>query len=148
MHDRLLAGTVLAGTVFAGTVLAAVCLFAACRSAGPHPSEPGGSFENTIRWSTASEVDNFGFDVYRAESEEGAFVRINPEIIEGAGTTDEPRYYEFVDSSIDPYTAYYYFVESISMSGAREKFTPVAAVPPKAHGAAKDPGSAVPRKKN
>lgn len=88
-------------------------------------------FKNTIRWVTASEVDSFGFDVYRGESETGPFVRLNAEIIEGAGTTDEPRRYEFVDSTIDPYKTYYYYVESIAMSGEREHFTPIAKVAPK-----------------
>ena len=130
------------------TALAPLVL-GACRSAGPAGSAdsarasgpkteegaPGGErLENTIRWATASEVDNFGFDVYRSESEEGPFVRLNEEIIEGAGTADEPQHYEFVDASIEPHKTYYYYVESISMSGDRERFTPVGEAPPKVHG--------------
>lgn len=86
---------------------------------------------NRIRWTTASEVDNFGFDVYRAESEAGPFVRITPQPIAGGGTSDTPRSYEFVDSTIDPTKAYWYYVESISMGGERERFTPVQRVAPK-----------------
>jgi hypothetical protein len=93
--------------------------------------EEAEDFKNTIKWSTASEVDNFGYDVYRSESEDGPFERINSEVIEGAGTTDEVSRYEFIDRSIDPRTTYYYYVESISMSGERERFTPIAKVPPK-----------------
>ena len=88
-------------------------------------------YKNTIRWKTASELDNFGFDVYRAESEDGPFERLNPEPIEGAGTTDEPRSYAYVDDTIDPRKTYYYYVESISMAGVREKFTPVGKAAPK-----------------
>ncbi len=83
------------------------------------------SYNNTIRWATASEVDNFGFDVFRSENEEGPFDRLNSEVIEGAGTTDEPQRYQWVDDTIDPRKIYYYYVESISMSGVREQFTPV-----------------------
>ena len=86
------------------------------------------NLHNTIKWATASEVDNFGYNVYRGESEEGPFERVNEEIIAGAGTTDETTYYEFVDTSNDPTRAYYYYVESISMSGVRERFTPIAKV--------------------
>jgi len=82
-------------------------------------------FTNTIRWTTASEVDNFGFDVYRSESEEGPFEVLTEQPLEGGGTVDEPRDYVFVDDTIDPTKAYYYYVESIAMSGARERFTPV-----------------------
>lgn len=87
------------------------------------PESPG-ALRNIIRWSTASEVDNFGFDVYRAEHEEGPFTRITQQPVPGAGTSDEPARYEYADISITSGTQYYYYVESISMSGVREKFTP------------------------
>ena len=102
--------------------------------APPAPPAPAAVYSNTIRWSTASEVDNFGFDVYRGESEDGPFIRLNPVPIEGGGTTDEPRSYSFVDDTIDPHRTYYYYVESISMSGERERFTPIGKAAPKLPG--------------
>lgn len=93
-------------------------------------SEPK-TYKNTIKWATASEVDNFGFDVFRGENEEQPFEKINPEVIEGGGTVDEPRRYQFVDNTIDPHKIYYYYVESISMAGVREQFTPIGKVGPK-----------------
>ena len=92
--------------------------------------EPSG-ISNTLRWRTASEVDNFGFDVYRGDDEEGPFDRLTAEPIPGAGTTDEPQTYSFDDPTIAPGTVYWYYVESISMSGVREQFTPVFASKPK-----------------
>jgi len=89
------------------------------------------TYDNTIKWSTASEVDNFGFDVFRGDSADGPFERINAETIEGGGTVDEPQSYRFVDDTIDPYRTYYYYVESISMGGVRERFTPVGNAGPK-----------------
>ncbi len=89
------------------------------------PASPASDpLQNVIRWSTASEVDNFGFDVYRAEREEGPFTRITQQPVPGAGTSDEPARYEYTDTTIKPGIQYYYYVESISMSGVREKFTP------------------------
>jgi hypothetical protein len=88
-------------------------------------------YENTVRWSTASEVDNFGYDVYRATSADGPFERLTRDPVSGAGTTDLPQRYSFVDDSIDPHQAYYYYVESISLSGERERFTPVIRAKPK-----------------
>lgn len=79
---------------------------------------------NTVRWSTASEQDNFGYDVYRGDAEEGPFTKLNPEPIAGAGTTDTSHSYEFRDDTIDPCSSYWYYVESISTSGQHEKFTP------------------------
>ena len=102
---------------------------------GPQAPEPAGEekppYESKVRWKTASEVDNFGFDVYRAESEEGPFERVTERPIQGAGTSDVPQQYEWVDTRIDPRRAYYYYVESISMSGVRERFTPVIRAKPK-----------------
>ncbi len=88
-------------------------------------------YKNTLKWSTASEVDNFGFDVYRAASEDGPFVRLNASPVPGAGTSDLPAYYEYVDDTIDPGSEYFYYVESISLGGGREKFTPTFHAAPK-----------------
>ncbi len=119
---------------------------AACQSAAPTEPEappaeaPSGKavaeegaedFNNTIKWSTASELDNFGYDIYRSESDDGPFERINAEVVEGAGSTDEVTRYRYVDDTIDPRRTYYYYIESISMAGARERFTPIAKSPPK-----------------
>ncbi len=80
---------------------------------------------NTLRWSTASEQQNFAYDVYRGEEEEGPFARITSKPIPGAGTTDDTSRYKYTDDTVVPGTQYYYYVESISMSGVRERFTPV-----------------------
>jgi pyruvate/2-oxoglutarate dehydrogenase complex dihydrolipoamide acyltransferase (E2) component len=87
---------------------------------------------NTPKWSTASEQDVFGFDVYRGESEDGPFERVTKESIQGAGTSDEPHSYSFRDDSIDPCKDYWYYVEVSYTSGEpREKFTPIFRAPAK-----------------
>lgn len=98
----------------------------AAPAASPNP------LNNTIKWSTASEVENFGYDVFRGDKEEGPFTKLNSRIIAGAGTVDEPRYYQYVDETIEPGKEYWYYVESVSMAGVREKFTPVFKSKPKA----------------
>ncbi len=97
-------------------------------AAAPAPDEPP---FNRLKWSTASEVDNFGFDIYRSTSEEGPFERLTSQPIPGAGTVDEPRYYEYRDTAIDPGVEYFYYVESISVDGIREKFSPIIRAPAK-----------------
>jgi hypothetical protein len=129
---------------FARRLLPILLLAVACRSTAPVPVPPLAAplveeppLSNTLRWSTASEVDNFGFDVYRGPSEEGPFERLTADPIPGAGTTDTPSQYSYVDSGIEPDTTYYYYVESISLQGVREQFTPII------QAAAKRPESAV-----
>ena len=93
---------------------------------------------NTLKWTTASEVDNFGFDIYRSLDEDGPFEKITEQPLPGAGTTDEPQQYVFVDEDIDPGTDYYYYIESISLGGVREKFSPTIKAPAKRPEAGKD----------
>ena len=130
-----------------------VCLLAAPLAArateAADSQAEGGSEEasppgNRLRWSTASEVDNFGCHIYRSLSEDGPFERITAEPIPGQGTTDEPSFYEYVDEAIDLRRDYFYYVESVSMSGQRERFTPVikakAKQPPEDPAAGEDGG--------
>ena len=101
------------------------------KAESPAEPEPVEDYSNTLRWTTASEVNNFGFDVYRSTSEDGPFERITVDLIAGAGTIDEPQSYVYVDTTIDPAKGYFYYVESISLSSVRERFSPVIAIGPK-----------------
>lgn len=94
---------------------------------------------NTARWTTASEQNSFGFDVYRGDSEKGEFAKLTKEPILGAGTSDETHKYEYRDDTIDPCRDYWYYVEAVSTSGSREKFTPVFHAPPKRRAAGSAP---------
>jgi hypothetical protein len=132
------------------TTIAVAVLCAACattgKDAGDIPTDPQGPspetlpatapeseepLENTLRWTTASEVDNFGFDIYRSTSEDGPFERMTAEPLPGAGTVDEPQEYVWVDSDIDPERDYWYYIESISIDNVRERFSPIIRAPAK-----------------
>lgn len=97
-------------------------------SATDHGDSEDATYDKTLRWATASEIDNFGYDIYRGNSADGPFERITEEPIAGAGTTDEPSRYVYVDKDLDTTRDYYYYIESISMHGVREVFTPVQKV--------------------
>ena len=99
---------------------------------------PDQRIANTARWTTASEQNNFGFEVFRSDSEKGEFAKLTKEPILGAGTSDETHKYEYRDYTIDPCREYWYYVEGITTSGAHEKFTPTFRAPPKRRA----PGSA------
>jgi hypothetical protein len=99
---------------------------------------------NTARWTTASEQDNFGFDVYRGDTEKGDFKKLTAQPILGAGTSDETHKYEYRDDAIDPCREYWYYVEGITTSGTREKFTPTFRAPPKLRAVGSAPPAAAP----
>ncbi len=78
-----------------------------------------------LRWSTATEFERHGYHVFRGADPDGPFERLTDESIPGAGTTDLPQHYRFEDRTARPGSVYFYFVESVSTSGERERFTPV-----------------------
>lgn len=70
-----------------------------------------------ITWSTESELDNAGFNILRSQSRTGEFVRINAQLIPGAGTTGEKSAYTWTDTSAKPNVLYFYQIEDVSLAG-------------------------------
>lgn len=86
---------------------------------------------NRIKWRTAREFRNFGYDVYRSKSKEGPFAKITEQIILGHGTTDTVHSYQFEDHQVKPCVTYYYYIESISEDGERRRYSSVHKAPVK-----------------
>ena len=82
-----------------------------------------------LEWTTASEIDNAGFNVYRAKSEYGEYVKINSSLIPAQGTSTSGATYQYVDSGVKNRTTYYYKLEDIDLSGKSTFHGPVSAVP-------------------
>jgi hypothetical protein len=78
-------------------------------------------FQVTLKWRTDSEINNLGFDVYRGESLDGTFTKVNQTHIPGAGTDGTPHSYRFIDESVEVGTTYYYYLEDISYNGERTR---------------------------
>lgn len=81
-----------------------------------------------LRWTTASETENYGFQVWRAASEAGPYTRITPALIEGAGTTSSEHRYEFLDAEVAGGGSYFYKLQDIDYSGQAAWHGPIAAV--------------------
>jgi hypothetical protein len=82
----------------------------------------------TIFWSTQSEIDNSGWNIYRAESDQFAEAsKVNNELIDGSGTTAEPTDYIFVDETDYEFdTTYWYWIESVDYNENSEVFGPLS----------------------
>ncbi len=70
-----------------------------------------------IEWTTASELDTVGFNVLRAESEQGKTEKINPSMIPPADDPIAGGSYQFEDKSVKPGVTYYYFLEDVDAQG-------------------------------
>ena len=82
-----------------------------------------------LEWTTGSELDNLGFHLYRAESEEGPFTRITASVIPGLGSSPQGATYSYRDSGLTNGVTYYYQLEDIETTGKKEFNGPVSATP-------------------
>jgi hypothetical protein len=79
------------------------------------------SSEVMIRWTTETEVDHVGWDIYRSEKKDGHFVKINEKLIKGAGDSGMPRDYQYVDKTAIAGRQYYYYLKDFDIFGKADK---------------------------
>jgi hypothetical protein len=70
----------------------------------------------TLTWSTATEVNNLGFEVQRS-IDNSEFLNIG--FVNGYGTTTEPNNYSYVDDNVVP-GKYYYRLKQVDFDGTYE----------------------------
>lgn len=80
-----------------------------------------------VEWTTASELDTVGFNLYRSESMEGPFVKINSSLIPASQDPLSGSQYSFKDDQVRPATLYYYQLEEVEMDGGVNRFGPISA---------------------
>jgi hypothetical protein len=76
---------------------------------------------NKIFWEAESQQGNLGWNIYRSETKDGKFVKVNGELIKGAGTTSTPMKYSFIDKDAEKGKVYYYYLEDISFNGEKHR---------------------------
>jgi len=84
----------------------------------------------TLQWATATERDNYGFNLYRATSEDGERTRLNAELIPSLVAPGSPfgAEYEFVDSTAEAGVQYYYWLEDVDIYMLSTLHGPAAAI--------------------
>jgi hypothetical protein len=82
-----------------------------------------------LEWETESEIDNVGFNIYSAESEFGAYKKINAELIEAKGSVTSGAAYDFTDAGLENRKTYFYKLEDIDVQGESTTYDPVSATP-------------------
>jgi hypothetical protein len=87
-------------------------------------------FKKTIlNWATETEIDNIGFNLYRAEAADGMYEKINSAIIAANGSATQGAVYSFTDSELKNGKTYYYKLEDIDLNGTSTMHGPVSATP-------------------
>ncbi len=78
-----------------------------------------------LQWTTESESNILGFNVYRSEETDVAYaIKLNASFIEGTNTSMQHTY-NFFDSEFEPNSTYYYWVESLEINNSNVFYGPV-----------------------
>jgi hypothetical protein len=85
--------------------------------------------EVILEWKTESEIDNAGFNLYRSETEDGEYEKINASLIPAQGSSTQGASYEFVDKDVKNRKTYYYKLEDIDLNGVSTFHGPVQSTP-------------------
>lgn len=97
-----------------------------------------------VTWSTETETDNAGFNLYRGEAATEAkadedctdiaqeqYVQVNNQLIAAKGGAVSGSSYSFPDTSAEPDKHYCYQLEDVELSGRTERHTPFFGTAPR-----------------
>lgn len=71
----------------------------------------------TVEWSTASELDTAGFNLYRGDTVDGPFTQINTDLIPASPDPLIGGSYTFTDTNVSAGHTYYYQLEDVDTNG-------------------------------
>lgn len=79
----------------------------------------------TLRWKAVDGEGNYGYQVYRADSRQGPYLRVNPKIVRNPEDGAKQHEYVFEDTAVKPGATYYYYVDTIDDAGVKRRFSGV-----------------------
>jgi hypothetical protein len=82
-----------------------------------------------LTWTTESEIDNAGFNIYRSEAKDGTYTKLNTSLIPAAGSATQGAAYDFSDNTVQNRKTYFYKLEDIDLNGTATMHGPVSATP-------------------
>ncbi len=78
-----------------------------------------------VQWATANEVNTAGFNVYRSQSANGQFTKLNSQLVPASTDPLSGGKYRYEDSTVTPGQTYYYHVEDVEYGGASTQHGPI-----------------------
>jgi hypothetical protein len=71
-----------------------------------------------IDWETETEINTAGFNVYRSETSDGEYRRLNDRLIPGEGNPVSGANYSFVDRNVVAGKTYFYRLEDVELDNS------------------------------
>lgn len=87
----------------------------------------GGVGQVLLEWETAAEMDCAGFNLWRCETKEGQYKKINKELIPTRGGGSWGALYDFSDDRVASGRTYFYKLEDVTLAGHGTLHGPVSA---------------------
>ena len=81
-----------------------------------------------VEWTTESEVDMAGFNLYRSDSPAGPYVKVNATLIPGALDPLLGGKYAYTDTNVVAGRTYYYKLEDVELNGTATLHGPIEVV--------------------
>jgi hypothetical protein len=78
-----------------------------------------------VEWTTASEVDTAGFNLYRSDTAQGTYVRVNANLVPASPDPLTGGSYQYKDSRVQPGKTYYYQLEDVQLDGQTTRHGPI-----------------------
>jgi hypothetical protein len=87
-----------------------------------------------LEWTTATEINTAGFNIYRGDSQAGPFAQVNAQLIPASTDAVLGGKYKFEDTTVKPGQTYYYQLEDVEFGGKTERHGPIVITAPSTFG--------------
>jgi len=74
-----------------------------------------------IEWETETEIETAGFNIYRSDTADGEFIRINDQIIPSQSDAVSGATYNYADYNVERGKTYYYQLEDIEYDNTTQR---------------------------
>jgi hypothetical protein len=80
-----------------------------------------------VEWTTATEINTAGFNLYRSDRVDGEYVKINTTLVPASPDPLRGGKYRYEDVNVEPGKTYSYKLEDVELSGATMQHGPIQA---------------------
>lgn len=84
--------------------------------------------EVVLEWTTETELNTIGFNIYRTTNPDSELVKINPVIIPSSSNPLTGGEYSFRDTNTERNQEYFYYLEEVTTSGTSERHGPISII--------------------